>query len=60
MFSTDFVFDGTKKTPYLESDSTNPTEFLWTTKLDGEKQFKKHLDYFIVNLMCTCSLPIIS
>lgn len=34
--STDYVFDGNKKTPYLESDSPNPINNYGSSKLKGE------------------------
>lgn len=47
--STDFVFDGTKKTPYTEEDIPNPKSVYGQTKLDGEKAIQAVLDdYFIV------------
>lgn len=47
--STDFVFDGTKKTPYTEEDQPNPTGIYGQTKLDGEKAIQNTFgNYYII------------
>jgi dTDP-4-dehydrorhamnose reductase len=38
--STDFVFDGAKRTPYQETDATNPLSAYAKSKLEGEKHLQ--------------------
>lgn len=40
-FSTDYVFDGKKGAPYVESDRTNPLNFYGQTKYEGEQAIRQ-------------------
>lgn len=47
--STDFVFEGKAKAPYLETDITNPINIYGQTKLLGEKVIQSTLsEYYII------------
>ena len=48
-YSTDFVFDGKKKTPYTEEDISNPLSVYGKTKFEGEKEvFRVKPNSFVV------------
>jgi len=40
-FSTDYVFDGRKREPYVESDEPNPLSVYARTKLAGEREVRQ-------------------
>jgi dTDP-4-dehydrorhamnose reductase len=49
--STDYVFDGTKKGPYVETDTPNPRSVYGKSKLAGEQELMQTFDrYFIVRI----------
>ena len=46
--STDYVFDGKRRTPYSETDQTNPINAYGRTKLLGEKFIQDEVDKYII------------
>jgi dTDP-4-dehydrorhamnose reductase len=40
-YSTDYVFDGTKRSPYVEEDAPNPLNAYGRTKLEGEQAIQQ-------------------
>lgn len=53
-FSTDYVFDGAKRTPYVESDQPNPQSVYAKSRLAGEKAVQETGgDYLLIR---TCGL----
>jgi len=44
--STDYVFDGTKTTPYVESDVPSPATEYGKSKLDGEMQIAQYTENY--------------
>ena len=46
--STDYVFDGTKKMPYVEDDAVNPLSVYGKSKLQGEENVRIYDRHYIV------------
>jgi len=47
-FSTDYVFDGLKNEPYVETDKANPQTAYGKTKWEGEEAVRNHKKHIIL------------
>jgi dTDP-4-dehydrorhamnose reductase len=47
-YSTDYVFDGMAKSPYVETDITNPQTVYGRSKLEGEERVKSVVDNYVI------------
>lgn len=47
-YSTDFVFDGTRRTPYVETDKPNPVNVYGLSKLKGEEAIQAETDSALI------------
>ena len=47
-FSTDYIFDGQKNSPYLETDSPNPLSVYGESKLEGERFIQENCSKFFI------------
>jgi len=47
-YSTDYVFDGKKNTPYTETETPNPLSIYGKSKLEGEQFVEKNCSKFLI------------
>lgn len=47
-YSTDYVFEGSKGSPYVETDDTGPVNYYGITKLEGERAVISIMDKYVI------------
>lgn len=47
-YSTDYIFDGTKSTPYVEDDEPGPLSVYGSTKLEGERAIRERHQHHLI------------
>lgn len=51
-FSTDYIFDGKKEKPYIETDQPNPLSVYGKTKYEGELNIQNTFDNYLIIRVC--------
>jgi dTDP-4-dehydrorhamnose reductase len=55
--STDYIFDGAKREPYVEEDEARPLNVYGRSKLEGEREVQKNLERFWIVRVCSVFGP---
>jgi len=55
--STDYIFDGAKREPYVEEDEARPLSVYGRSKLEGEREVQENLEHFWIVRVCSVFGP---